>query len=180
MPKYYITLIDLNANQMLVPVKANLNPYNNKTAYCTGMPQFFGGTDDTDQPPAIVLEKEITEESRRTLELISGSPTHFLTSENMFFYWAGENQWKRTGTPWKPASKKEEKEMERIETVDLTEFHRKKIKSNDEEDIIWELRNQTGTLDAPEKGETDFANSSTRTAFIEIISMYLDGELYAI
>ncbi|MGL6309477.1 hypothetical protein ACSZMD_06505 [Aeromonas veronii] len=77
MPKYYVMLINTESYQMITPVKALLNPYNGGQAYCAGMPQFFGGTDDKDQPVALVLADEINQESRRTLELTSGSPHYF-------------------------------------------------------------------------------------------------------
>lgn len=173
MPKYYIMLVDLEANEMRVPVKALLNPYNNQPAYCAGMPQFFGGTDTDDHPPATVLEHEITQESRRTLELTSGSPTPFFNEGNMFFYWAGKDKWTETGTPWGPPANNAEAEMDRIVIVDLTQFNQ----HMSDQEIIAELVSQTGSGGAPQQGQTDFAHSATRTAFIGLIRMYLAGQL---
>lgn len=116
-PKFYIILVDRASNQMHVPVKSLLNPYNRRPAYCAGMPQFFGGTNTDDQPPAIVLEQEITQESRRTLELTSDSPQHFFTEGNMSFYWAAEDRWQQTGTAWAPPQSNVEAEMDRIAVV---------------------------------------------------------------
>lgn len=174
MPKYYIMLIDTVSHQMITPVKALNNPYNGRPAYCAGMPQFLGGTDDNDQPVAVVLEHEITQESRRTLELTSGSPHHFFTEGNMFFYWAIETQWVQTGTPWGPAQTNEEAEMDRLVVVDLTQF----TNNMSDNAIINNLVNQTtnGTI-VPQQGQTDFALSATRTAFINLIRSYLAGQL---
>ena len=171
MPKYYIMLMDRDSAEMRVPVKALLNPYNQQPAYCAGMPQFFGGTDTDDRPPAEVMEREITEESRRTLELTSGSPSHFFTEGSMFFYWASEGQWTETGTPWGPAQNNAEAEMDRIVTVDLTRFN----DGMNDTQIIAELVTQTGSNGAPQQGQAEFAVSSTRTAFIRLIRLYLAG-----
>lgn len=174
MPKYYVMLINTESYQMITPVKALLNPYNGGQAYCAGMPQFFGGTDDKDQPVALVLADEINQESRQTLELTSGSPHYFFTEENMFFYCATEGQWDHTGTPWGPAQTANEAEMDRLVTVDLKQFT-----NNMSDDVIIDnLINQTthGTV-VPQKGRDDFALSSTRTAFITLIRRYLDGAL---
>ncbi len=169
MPKYYIMLVNGESHQMHVPVKALVNPYNQQPAYCAGMPQFFGGTDTDDQPPAIVLEHEITQESRRTLELTSGSPPHFFTEGNMFFYWAAEDRWQQTGTPWGAPQNNTEAEMDRIVVVDMTRFDNN---MNDGQ-IIAELIHQTGSGGAPPQGTLDFNASATRTAFIGLIRMYL-------
>jgi hypothetical protein len=151
MPKYYIMLVNKGANQMNVPVKVLMNPYTHQPAYWAGMPQFFGGTDSDDQPPATVLEREITEESRRTLELTSGNPSHFFDAGSMFFYWAGEKQWSHTGAPWGDAQNSAEAEMERSIAIDLAQFH---IGMTDEA-IITELVNQTGsTVATRSKGKT--------------------------
>ncbi len=173
MPKYYVTLIDRASNQMQVPVKADLNPYNQRQAYCAGMPQIFGGTDMDDRPPAIVLGQEVTQESRRTLKLTSDSPSYFFTEGNMFFYWASEDQWQRTGNPWEQPQSNEEAEMERIVVVDLTQFDNG---MNDNE-IIMELVAQTGCGEAPHQGVLDFNASATRTAFIILIRMHLADQL---
>lgn len=172
MPKYYVALVDLGNNQMRVPVKAALNPYNHQPAYCAGMPQFFGGTDDNDQPPPVVMEAELTQESRRTLELTSGSPHSLTHSGGMFFYYALEGQWVVTGTPWGPAANPSEQEMDRLVTVDLTLFN---TGMNDQA-IINELVRQTGS-NLQTNGGTDFNQSATRPAFIALIRGYLAGTL---
>ncbi|MDH4320757.1 MAG: hypothetical protein OEV73_04585 [Desulfobulbaceae bacterium] len=173
MPKYYIMLVDLEFGQMRVPVKALWNPYNQQPAYCAGMPQFFGGTDTDDQSPAIVLDQEITQESRRTLELTSGFPRHFFTDGNMFFYWADEGQWGLTGTPWGLARDNAEAEMDRIVVVELTRFD----ENMGDQAIIAELLGQTGGGNAPLQGQAAFAASATRVAFIDLIRMYLARQL---
>ena len=122
--------------------------------------------------PHTALEQEITQESRRTLELTSGYPTHFFTEGNMFFYWAAENQWVQTGTPWSPAQRREEAEMDRIVVVALTQFN----KNMNDDEIIAGLLRQAGSTGAP-SGAGDFTASATRTAFINLIRMYLEGEL---
>lgn len=173
MPKYYIMLVDLESNEMHVPVKALLNPYSQQPAYCAGMPQFFGGTDTHDRPIATVLEEEITQESRRTLELTSGNPPHFFTQGNMYFYWAAEDRWKPTGIAWGPAQNNAEAEMDRIVVVDLTQFNN----NMNDNAIIVQLINQTGSGGAPPQGRADFAASASRTAFITLIRLYLAGQL---
>jgi|GEM_PF-2836636 len=173
MPKYYIMLVDLANNQMQVPVKALLNPYNQQPAYCAGMPQFFGGTDTNDQPPVTVLDAELTQESRRTLELTSETPPHFLDVQNMFFYWAGADRWAPTGVAWGAPQINAEAEMNRIVVVDLTQFDN----TMSDNAIITELVNQTGSGGAPQQGRADFAASASRTAFITLIRMYLAGQL---
>ena len=170
MPKYYIMLVDETCRQLRVPVKALLNPSDQRPAFCAGMPQFFGGTDDKDQPPAAVLDQEITQESRRTLELTSGSPPYFFTSGNMYFYWAAEDRWQRTDTPWAPGQNAAEREMDRIVIVDLTPFD----PAWDDDSRIAELLNQTQSQSAPQQGRTDFAGSATREAFVELFRLLLD------
>lgn len=173
MPKYYIMLVNRAQHQMIVPVKALLNPYNGQRAYCAGMPQFFGGTDTTDEPPVQVLEKEITQESRRTLELTTGSPSHFYTQGNMFFYWADENGWVHTGTPWGPANGNDEAEMDHLVTVNLAAFNT----GMDDNAIIAQLVTQTQIIPAQAQGVADFNASATRPAFIAWIKLYLAGHL---
>lgn len=164
MKKYYIMLVDLKTKQMHVPVKALLNPHNNKKAYCAGMPQFLGGSGKS--KPFIVLQKEVTEESRGTLELILAPPS-FFTDKNMSFYWASEDKWKQTGTSWKPTKNPDEQEMDRIVVVDLKDFNNNMT----DDQIIEELVKQTGSDKAA--GTTDFNKSVTRTAFIKMIRILL-------
>ncbi|KAF0809543.1 hypothetical protein A167_01614 [Alcanivorax sp. S71-1-4] len=172
MPKYYVAFIDRPRHHMVIPMKAMLNPYNQQAAFCAGMPQFFGGTDDHNQPPAQVLEMEVMQESRGTLELTSGSPRNFYTEGNMFFYYALESQWTATGTPWGAASNPEQQEMDRLVTIDLSRF------ASDMTDaaIITELARQSGSnLGTP--GGTQFQQSATRQAFIRLIRGFLAGTL---
>lgn len=159
---------------MITPVKALINPYNGRPAYCAGMPQFLGGTDDKDQPVPVVLEYEITQESRRTLKLTSAHPHYFFAEKNMFFYWAIETQWVQTETPWGPAKTNDEAEMDRLVVVDLTQF----TTNMSDDDIVNNLVSQTtnGTT-VPPQGQADLALSATRTAFINLIRNYLAGQL---
>jgi len=167
--KYYVMLIDPTNQQMRVPVKALLNPYNGRPAYCAGMPQFFGGTDNDDQPPPVVLDQEVTQESRRSLELTAHDPHHFFDHENMFYYWAGGNEWIVTGTPWGPARNAAEAEMDRIEIVDLTRFNAQWT----DDQLIAELIRQTNSTGAPARGQADFNGSATREAFIRLLRLVL-------
>jgi hypothetical protein len=169
MPKYYIMLVDQERGEMYVPVKAFLNPYNGQAAFASGMPQFFGGTDDDDQPPATVLDQELGQESRRSLELTSGSPPEFFSSGNMFFYWAGEDRWQATDTPWGSARDASEAEMDRIEVVDLSRFNA----DGTDDALIQELIDQTRCGRAPVQGAADFAGSATREAFIALLRLLL-------
>lgn len=52
-----------NENSVIFPVKAALNPYNQKPAYCAGEPQFFGGADEKEEGPLTSLKREVGEES---------------------------------------------------------------------------------------------------------------------
>ncbi|HEV2816521.1 MAG TPA: hypothetical protein VGW40_04790 [Allosphingosinicella sp.] len=168
MPKYYVMLVDLANQRMRVPVKALRNPYDGEAAYCAGMPQFFGGTDRKDRPPTAVMKEEVGQESRRTLELMVG-PDHFFDSENMFFYWADADRWQETGTAWGPGRNKAEREMDRIEIVDLTRFNPQW--SNDQ--LIAELIRQTNSEGAPQQGQDEFDESATREAFVELLRLLL-------
>jgi hypothetical protein len=168
MPKYYVMLVDMAHQRMRVPVKALRNPYDGEAAYCAGMPQFFGGTDRDDRPPSAVMREEVSQESRRTLELTT-IPIHFFDIENMFFYWAGQDRWQDTGTAWGPAGDDAEREMDRIVTVDLTRLNAEG--TNDE--LIAELIAQTNSQGAPQQGQADFDESATREAFVELLRLLL-------
>ncbi|HEV2816522.1 MAG TPA: hypothetical protein VGW40_04795 [Allosphingosinicella sp.] len=169
MPKYYLMLVDQERGEMYVPVKAFLNPYDGTAAFASGMPQFFGGTDNSDDPPVMALEQELAQESRRSLELTSGSPPHFFTSGNMFFYWADADRWQATDTPWGSAREASEAEMDRIETVDLTQFDA----DGSNNQLIAELIAQTRCGRAPDQGVADFDGSATREAFVELLRLLL-------
>jgi len=169
MPKYYIMLVDQERNEMYTPVKAFLNPYNGQAATASGMPQFFGGTDETDDPPAVALERELAEESRRSLELTSGSPPELFDSGNMFFYWADRDRWQATDISWGSAREAKEAEMDRIEIVDLTQFDA----AWSDNRLIAELIGQTGCQRAPDQGAAEFDGSATRQAFVELLRLLL-------
>jgi hypothetical protein len=169
MPKYYIMLVDQGQNEMYVPVKAFLNPYNGQAAFASGMPQFFGGTAEGEEGPATVLDQEIAQESRRSLELTTPTPLHFFTRGDMFFYWADANGWQSTDIPWGSARQADEAEMDRIQIVDLTGFDAGG--TNDE--LIVELIDQTCSQRAPVQGAADFDASATREAFIELLRLLL-------
>ena len=172
MPKYYIALLDRPDGKMHIPVKAQLNPYNKQRAYCAGMPQFFGGTDDRDTPPAAVLDMEVTQESRGTLELISPTPHCFANEGNMFFYYATEGEWARTGAEWEPASTPEQAEMDRLVEIDLSAFGG----DMDDQAIVAELMVQAGCALETEGGG-EFEQSATKAAFIALIRKYLADDL---
>lgn len=172
MPKYYIMLVDQARNEMRVPVKALRNPYNGRGTFAAGMPQFFGGAGGDDEPHVEVLEKEVTEESRRTLRLTLASPEdapELFGRDNMYFYWTGSDGWRETGTPWNDGTGPDEREMERIAIIDLTRFD----KGWSDDAIIAELVRQAGCGDAPARGKADFAISETRVAFLRLIRLLL-------
>lgn len=172
MPKYYIAFIDRPNGTMRIPIKAPRNPYNGAPAYCAGMPQFFGGTDDQDQPVPLVLDAEVAQESRHTLELLTPTPHHFETVANMFFYYAVEEEWAVTGTAWGPAATPEQAEMERLVAIDLTRFDA----DMDDQAVIDELLRQAGS-NLETEGGAQFLASATRAAFLALIERYLAGEL---
>jgi len=169
MPKYYVMLVDRERGEMYVPVKALLNPYDGQPAFASGMPQFFGGTDDSDEAPAIVLEQELAQESRQSLELTSGSPPEFYDSGNMFFYWAGEDRWQATDIPWGSAREDKEAEMDRIEAVALAGFN----PDWTDDRLIDELVKESRCRRAPDQGVADFDGSATREAFIALLRLLL-------
>lgn len=172
MPKYYVMLVDSAKQQMRVPVKAALNPYNGKPAYCGGMPQFFGGTAAKDESPADSLKKEVGEESRRTLALTTDSPVPLFADmdQDMYFYRAGRDGWQPTGTAWGDAQDEAEAEMSRIVSVDLTLFD----EDWSDDALINELILQTGSQSASAKAQQQFAESETRKAFIELLRLLLE------
>ena len=169
MPKYYIMLVDQGQNEMYVPVKAFLNPYDGQAAFASGMPQFFGGTADGDEGPSTVLDQEIAEESRRSLELTTPTPLHFFTEGSMYFYWADAGGWQETDIPWGSAREAKEAEMDRIEVVDLTRFDA----GGTNNELIAELVAQTRCERAPDQGVVDFNGSATREAFVELLRLLL-------
>jgi len=63
-----------NDTEVIFPVKAYLNPYNNKRAYCAGQPQFFGGKDEDDEGPLKSLQREVSEESLQFFEIAELGP----------------------------------------------------------------------------------------------------------
>jgi hypothetical protein len=171
MAKFYVMLFDPINQQMRVPVKALLNPYSGEPAFCAGMPQFFGGTDGKRLGPVALLKHEVTEESRRTLELTTDDAKYFFGSAAMGFYWTGENEWEETGTAWGPGQGRAEKEMDRIAIVELARFDAQW----DDGELIAELIRQTGSEGAPPQGKADFNGSATREAFIQLLGLLLLG-----
>jgi len=174
MPKYYIMLVDTARNEMRVPVKALLNPYDDKNAFAAGMPQFFGGTGKGNQRHVDVLAKEVTEESRRTLQLTLASAEaapELFGRNDMYFYWTRSDGWRETGTPWNDGRGPDEREMDRIAIIDLTPF----VEDWSDDAIIAELVRQAGCGDAPVQGKRDFARSETRVAFLKLIRQLVGG-----
>jgi len=170
--KYYIMPVDTAQNELRVPVKALRNPYSGGGTFAAGMPQFFGGTGEGDQPHVAVLEKEVTEESRRTLQLTLASPEaapELFGRNDMYFYWTGSDGWRETGTPWNDGRGPDEREMDRIAIVGLARFD----KDWGDDEIIAELVRQAGCGDAPDRGKQDFAISETRVAFLRLIRLLL-------
>ncbi|HEX7340264.1 MAG TPA: hypothetical protein VF271_10085 [Rhodanobacteraceae bacterium] len=170
MAKYYIALLNESTQQMLVPIKTVFNPFYNHIAFCAGMPQFFGGSDNDDAGPIAVLDREISEESRHTLELVSPQITYFFHTGNVYagsmdFYYADQPKWQTTDTPWQQPANGAEAEMDRIVTVELSGF---RINMTDD-DLINELLRQTGCLNPQLPGWNDFSNSATRSVFIALL-----------
>ena len=176
--KSYVAMIDKEKGEMIVPIKARLNPYNNKPAFCAGMPQFFGGTHNSSRPPLYHIQKEVNEESRGTYELEQKYPTSFYKEDNMEFFVSDKSGWEKTEKKWTIEDEEDEdkvppeqKEMEDIKTVDLKKFNAEMK----EDEIIEELIKQTNTSEASEQAQKEFNESATRQAYINIISNYTKG-----
>lgn len=71
MEKYYTIFYD--SQNIYFPVKAALNPYNGRAAWCGGFPQFFGGRADGGESVGGALAREVVEESLGTYSLNAGS-----------------------------------------------------------------------------------------------------------
>jgi hypothetical protein len=71
MSKFYVLFYD--GQNIYFPVKAELNPYNGRPAYCGGFPQFFGGKPDGGETVGEALTREVLEESIATYALNPGS-----------------------------------------------------------------------------------------------------------
>jgi hypothetical protein len=181
--KYYVMLgnLTITPNTMLVPVKAYGKPYPTEPissilAFCSGMPQFFGGTYKGSSGIVPFLQKKVSEESRNTLELMNTfTPTDILegtdkNGDDYKYYWANKTYWQPTPTKWGSASTTEEAEMDRIVEVDLSKFV-----GLDRYHSIQQLYEQTVSEKGP--GSKEFVGSLTCEAFLKLIFLYQQGKL---
>jgi hypothetical protein len=163
--KSYVILC--TRDTMIVPIKAFLNPYNQKRYWAAGTPQFFGGS--SKGTPIETMTDEVKEESRGTLELYDTNEESFFSPQldngnSLYFFYSLTPLWKRTGILWrKNGLKKAEREMDRLVDVPLDTF----AGLTDSEAIIKRLMNKTDTESAP--GIDDFKTSHTATAFVTFI-----------
>jgi hypothetical protein len=154
---------------MIITIKADLNPYNNRPWFSGGTPQFFGGSADGENDPLNTLQREVTEESRGTLRLnaISGrvfeAPPANGDQNTYNFYYSIE--WQRTGTQWNDnVTNSTEREMQRL--VEVPRGHFDPQQDNDD-NILDILLLETGTTQA--MGVDQFRTSHTKNAFVIFI-----------
>jgi hypothetical protein len=167
-PKTKSYVILCTRDMMIVPIKANLNPYNNRPWFSGGTPQFFGGSADGENDPLKTLQREVTEESRRTLRLnaISGrvfeAPPANGDQNTYNFYYSIE--WQRTGTQWNDnVTNSTEREMQRLVEVQLSDM----LPDGSDSVIISRLLYDTDTVNAV--GINTFRTSHTAAAFVTFI-----------
>jgi ADP-ribose pyrophosphatase YjhB (NUDIX family) len=112
MTKAYVVLYD--ANNVYYPVKASTNPYNGKSTYCAGSPQFFGGKVNYDEINQDAVLRETAEESALTYLLENQPMTQVLqakvgqkdSAEDYFFYMSADwskstdHKWPSTDDAW--------------------------------------------------------------------------------
>ncbi len=154
---------------MVVPIKANENPYNlNAGWFAAGTPQFFGGSLQGNQLQT--LQQEVNEESRGSLQLngIPNQPFYTVPPTDgdrktyNFFY---SQNWQNTEVLWNPnVSDPKQREMQRLVEVSRRFFD---PPQDDEEDINDILLIETGTTQA--RGLGEFRSSHTATAFATFI-----------
>jgi hypothetical protein len=153
---------------MIVPIKADLNPYNGRPSFAGGTPQFFGGSPQGNQLQT--MQQEVREESRGTYQLnaISGPVFHAPPANedlNTYDFYYSTN-WQATGTQWNNnVTTPQEREMQRLIPIERGAFD---PGQDNVTDIIDILLLQTGTTQAVGLGE--FRNSHTATAFATFIS----------
>jgi hypothetical protein len=149
---------------MIVPIKADLNPYNGNPWFAGGTPQFFGGSPQGNQLQT--MQQEVWEESRTTLQL-NGIPNQpFFTAQpsdtdpNTYNFYYSAN-WQLTGNPWNEGVQlpPQQREMQRLAQVSRNIF----AGHNDLNVIIGILVNETNTVLA--LGSAAFNTSHTATAF---------------
>ena len=162
--KSYVILC--TRDRMIVPIKADRNPYTDLPWFAGGTPQFFGGSPQGN--PLQTLQREVGEESRGTLRLnASISPVYTAPPSDadrntyQFFY---SVDWDYTGTHWNENDlPRNQREMQRLVEVQRDIF----AGASDPNVIIGILVNATNTVVAP--GSNDFNTSHTATAFVEFI-----------
>ncbi|MEG5046160.1 hypothetical protein [Microcoleus sp. B4-C1] len=166
-PKSYVILC--NSEYMIVPIKADMNPYNGNFWFAGGTPQFFGGSPQGDQLQT--MQQEVREESRETLRLdtINGQVYTAEPSDidNNTYSFSYSLNWDRTGTPWNDDVQEQlppnQREMQRLVSVQRNIFAGR----TDPNEIIGILVNETNTVFAP--GSNVFNTSHTATAFVIFI-----------
>jgi hypothetical protein len=112
MTKAYVLLND--SNNIYYPVKASTNPYNGKSTYCAGSPQFFGGKVNRGEYNIDALLRETAEESILTYLLQDEPITQIMqasvgpeeSAEDYYFYSSGswskstDHKWPSTDDAW--------------------------------------------------------------------------------
>ncbi|NET04341.1 MAG: hypothetical protein F6K16_06330 [Symploca sp. SIO2B6] len=154
---------------MIVPVKADQNPYNPAAQWlAAGSPQFFGGSPQGTTPLDTMIQ-EVHEESRTTLELLDTSEESFFSPSldaqtKLYFFYSLSPRWRETGKPWNPNPQQpQQREMKALVTVNKSDFQG----LNSQQEIINKLIAVTQTTGA--SGINDFRNSYTATAFFKFI-----------
>ena len=166
MPRYYV--IPYAEPNLHVPVKAYLNPYNGRSAYASGMPQFFGGKADSGEDREAVLKRELSEESRGSMTLHRFDQlVEVYAADEYRFYYTGGATWGSSawGSAWNSAGA----EMDRIIPVNVFEFDMNMTGDQ----VIQKLIEKVGSKNAPRQGHADFSTSHTRGAFIELVRRFL-------
>ncbi|NEO99523.1 MAG: hypothetical protein F6K58_12750 [Symploca sp. SIO2E9] len=166
--KYYVLLHDSNTKSITFPIKAPKNEFDHKEQFAGGYPAIFGGTDIGGL--AKTLQKEVTEESRRTLKVYDKAEyfKQFYngeTAKDRLFFYETDN-WQQTGTEWGRPKNRDEGEMMEIVTLQLDLFNPKDTKNKILEDII----NLSGAPGGSTSQQKEFFESETAEAFFKFIS----------
>ena len=74
--KHYVILINPGTTVGCMCVKAEMNPYNHKPAYCGGAPNLFGGNADSDNMYQ-TLSSEVLQESHNNIRLTTSNKEDF-------------------------------------------------------------------------------------------------------
>lgn len=126
MPKYYTVLYSQekgDPGRITFPVKSSRNGVDGKIQYAGGYPAMFGGDDEDDDGPYATLEREVSEESRRTLSAKRpfNSYWHSGDGENAYWFYS-TTTWDQTGTVWDQPRDRNEGEMLKWVSLDIARF----------------------------------------------------------